>query len=599
MQQGMNTLEIDRMAPQAQGIETLGSMEEVPMVPEGGIQAAVPDATRMLADAGRHGDIYVVHASEGETVVPKEVLEGPGGQQIRESLFRQMEQMGVDPGRYVVGNELNSVNPETGLPEFFFKKAFKKLKGFFKKAAPIILPIALNFLLPGLGTIAAGAIGAGLGSLIQGGDAKDALKAAAFGGITAGIMSGASGVLGGQTFGEGVQSGLPSTMGGGSTVPFIGEGGGPGESPVSVFDTPDATTLPKANGTAFKPIAARPTSHGSDWLNPDTLNSASYDALPSVNAIPERSYLTPTQVKAQYNWPVQTGGGPRLKLRGSGQSAAALRAGTPPRLAAASARPQVSTPGGPYDPTFLATKPNVVTADVSGGTTEKIVASRPVQQAPPPLDKGFINRWTGDIGVGDYVSPELGGTPIAAQGQKISQQLTPQLNIIDDQMRLYASTKGTQGINPTVGSQIKAGLIKDANVNYRQYLGPLALAGIGAYAGGFFDEPEQEEFQSKFERIPQSKIDPLRIDIRPPPPPEAPIQFSTFAAHGGEMQRDFPRRNGAISGPGTGTSDDVPAMLSDGEFVMTAQAVRGAGNGSRRQGVENLYNLMRNFEATV
>jgi hypothetical protein len=65
------------------------------------------------------------------------------------------------------------------------------------------------------------------------------------------------------------------------------------------------------------------------------------------------------------------------------------------------------------------------------------------------------------------------------------------------------------------------------------------------------------------------------------------------------MQRDFPRRNGAISGPGTGTSDDVPAMLSDGEFVLTEKAVRGAGNGSRRQGVQNLYNLMRNFEATV
>jgi hypothetical protein len=63
--------------------------------------------------------------------------------------------------------------------------------------------------------------------------------------------------------------------------------------------------------------------------------------------------------------------------------------------------------------------------------------------------------------------------------------------------------------------------------------------------------------------------------------------------------QNFPPRIGAISGPGTGTSDDVPAMLSDGEFVMTAQAVRGAGNGSRRQGVENLYNLMRNFEAVA
>ena len=33
--------------------------------------------------------------------------------------------------------------------------------------------------------------------------------------------------------------------------------------------------------------------------------------------------------------------------------------------------------------------------------------------------------------------------------------------------------------------------------------------------------------------------------------------------------------SGAIAGAGTETSDDVPAMLSDGEFVMTARAVRG------------------------
>ena len=32
---------------------------------------------------------------------------------------------------------------------------------------------------------------------------------------------------------------------------------------------------------------------------------------------------------------------------------------------------------------------------------------------------------------------------------------------------------------------------------------------------------------------------------------------------------------GEVNGPGTGTSDSVPARLSDGEFVMTAAAVRG------------------------
>ena len=49
-------------------------------------------------------------------------------------------------------------------------------------------------------------------------------------------------------------------------------------------------------------------------------------------------------------------------------------------------------------------------------------------------------------------------------------------------------------------------------------------------------------------------------------------------AEGGDVaMEDFARMNGDISGPGTETSDDIPAMLSDGEFVMTGAAVRGAG----------------------
>jgi hypothetical protein len=67
-----------------------------------------------------------------------------------------------------------------------------------------------------------------------------------------------------------------------------------------------------------------------------------------------------------------------------------------------------------------------------------------------------------------------------------------------------------------------------------------------------------------------------------------------FAAKGGPM--NFPRRTGRISGPGTETSDSIPAMLSDGEFVMTARAVRGAGNGSREKGVKKMYQMMRAFE---
>ena len=66
---------------------------------------------------------------------------------------------------------------------------------------------------------------------------------------------------------------------------------------------------------------------------------------------------------------------------------------------------------------------------------------------------------------------------------------------------------------------------------------------------------------------------------------------------------------GAVEGPGTGTSDSIPAeiyqdgkpvqraKLSDGEFVMTAAAVKGAGNGDRNRGITRMYELMRRFES--
>jgi hypothetical protein len=56
------------------------------------------------------------------------------------------------------------------------------------------------------------------------------------------------------------------------------------------------------------------------------------------------------------------------------------------------------------------------------------------------------------------------------------------------------------------------------------------------------------------------------------------------------------KAGGHISGPGTGTSDSIPARLSDGEFVMTADAVRGAGKGDRMKGARKMYELMHKFE---
>ena len=68
-----------------------------------------------------------------------------------------------------------------------------------------------------------------------------------------------------------------------------------------------------------------------------------------------------------------------------------------------------------------------------------------------------------------------------------------------------------------------------------------------------------------------------------------------YSAKGGGIS-DFPRKTGMIDGPGDGQSDDIPAMLSDGEFVMTKQAVMAAGNGDRDKGTKQMYAMMNGLE---
>lgn len=59
----------------------------------------------------------------------------------------------------------------------------------------------------------------------------------------------------------------------------------------------------------------------------------------------------------------------------------------------------------------------------------------------------------------------------------------------------------------------------------------------------------------------------------------------------------YPRRNGGIDpSEGSGTKDDVPALLMAGEFVMTKDAVEGAGGGNVQKGIKNMYTMMDQFE---
>jgi|14BtaG_2_1085337.scaffolds.fasta_scaffold01819_1 hypothetical protein len=160
-------------------------------------------------------------------------------------------------------------------------------------------------------------------------------------------------------------------------------------------------------------------------------------------------------------------------------------------------------------------------------------------------------------------------------------------------------------------------------------MGLAGLTGLAAYMaakkeeGGLSETPKVTMDQlGRYQMAQNLGTGGSRADFGLAPAPVA-LEF----ANGGEARQYFNqgglatmigeldmRDGGESAGPGTGTSDDIPAMLSDGEFVMTAKATRGAGafdvnktksgielikggSASREEGVKNMRELMNIFEA--
>jgi len=141
-----------------------------------------------------------------------------------------------------------------------------------------------------------------------------------------------------------------------------------------------------------------------------------------------------------------------------------------------------------------------------------------------------------------------------------------------------------------------------------------AVLGLGALSGA---EREEEKKKSQFEDV-YGTMDPLRDLDDAGIGGVTTVPFSQYGpnlqqrAMGGEInglkqiglnEGGFPRKNGKIAGPGTETSDDIPAMLSDGEFVVNAKTVRGLGRAmggegtkeSRDRGSKFLYSLQSKY----
>ena len=143
-------------------------------------------------------------------------------------------------------------------------------------------------------------------------------------------------------------------------------------------------------------------------------------------------------------------------------------------------------------------------------------------------------------------------------------------------------------------------------------MGKVALAGgIGALAGGLDEEQQTGGFKTPEYAVGRTRLGTGRIGNKLynlDDPDERRKYFEDNRKRQGaediESEEERERFSkgvafmggGEVEGPGTGTSDSVPARLSDGAFVVTAKAVRGAGGGDRDVGAARMYDMMSQLE---
>ena len=569
---------------QTSGIQSfLESSPDYELAPIG--LGSFQDQARKMAEYGRNGDIYVVHAAEGETVIPTEVLDA--NPKVRELLFGQMREMGLDPQEFIVGNELNSINPVTGLPEFFFKSIFrgikkvvKKVANVVKKSLPVVLPIAaaafgVPFLGPafGAGTFGASFLGSGIGTLIDGGNLKDALK-----------------------------SGL---LAGGATLAAQGIG--------SLFK-PNLSFSDALTGSF---TGATPVYDGSKLIGTQYAASPYADALGSSAARQASAAASRAQFGNLFS------SDPLSAFTGEGT----LFGDTPTSITdPVTGKIKPGFVKAPTAPTAPSLSPSLAQANVppaaSIGPTRQNLAVMQRTGVNPltganvnPL--GFTSGQTA-VTAGQQIAIDSAAKAAMDAASKDASYFTLGLDnklLGGPSITAADITKINPALRDAPGAIVKAAA---ENVNpslLKQAAVPLALGAGAAYLGGAFDPPEQEEvgredlagfvprttgaelYAQNPEQYNVAGLNPTQFV--PPGTPIIPTTFPALMAANKGGMAEFPRRELLVEGPGTETSDDIPAMLSDGEFVMNARSVRGAdptGRGNRQSGARNLYNMMRNFE---
>ena len=556
----------------ADAMQGMGGMQPMAMA-KGGLA----DVASYLAAQGRNGDTMLAHITPEEA----QLLKDRGGS--------------------------GTINPVTGLPEFFkkfLKKAWKSVTSVAKKV--LKSPIGRILATVALATVLGPAgIGLSLGS-----------TAATSAAINMGLASAGTTLLGGGSVKEALISGAMGYIGGGGTIM--------GANPLSAVGgyLPGAAGSALNTGLATGVIGAGVGKLGGmstqDALKMGLTSGLSAAAMQGM----QNSQADQAVKDAQF----------RSEMQGQPQATAAQGTGTAQDVLASQSQGPVGAVQGT-------------------GTAQDLLASQSAPGGTMPAD--YQAQFYKDIGIDPRtMSPtSVGPSPTNIQIERGSLGMTG----FGDTARQFMKEplNVAKDIYNTDLSPSRPGLPSDAGI--LQKYGPLALAGTAAIAATGGMKGEDGEKNPLFDSVrtgrdyirdnPNQFSGGLDLGYQRPTTPRSPVvttpsygtmpvsspsvavpggltlqpggvaqpynmsgmygvpliygpdgQPQRLAKGGSPVPTEFPRKNGPINGPGTGTSDDIPAMLSDGEFVFTAKAVRNAGNGSRRKGAARMYKLMKMLE---
>jgi hypothetical protein len=556
---------------------------------EVGAAAPMAEMAIQLAQAGRGEDTALAHVRPGEVVIPPEAFEDPEFESLIEKKFKELN---IDPARMVVGVGIASLNPITGLEEFgWFKKVAKSTK---KVVTKVIKPLAaVAQFIPGpwqpfaalankaftvydvakgrasplsllsLATpVPAGGGSGGIGSLFSG--AKEFVTKGADG---VGLLGNIGKSIG--NVGKGIGSLVTGT--GADGVGSFGKLGdlvtGTGADGVGSFGKlGDLVTGTGADGVGrFGKLGDLVTGTGADGVGSfgklgDLVTGTGADGVGSFGKLGDLA----------------------------GDFGEFLKVGSYGGQDSQQEDPVIAISE------FLTKNPDkydAINEMYAKGMTDEQIAQQLFGQAAPQSQGGGTPQWLktigdylgfgGKSGLEDVYGPGttnpisglsggsggsgfnlggLGGVGIAALLGKLA----------------YDQAKNDKGVQLTPAMTMSR-------------YGGYQLAKRDAEAAGEAP-PDRRDFGMMEDM-------PVLSGGRKTPVAEEPVTGMRYGgevmpmqmryggmvpmayATGGKVStEDFKKKNGKINGEGTETSDDIPAMLSDGEFVMTGQAVRGAGS---------------------